>query len=181
MATKDPSQRLLRNLLHYDPETGGMTWLERPRWLFATHNAYTSWNTKFTGKAALAARHNYGYLHGRIFHKAYLTHRVIWAWVRGEWPDQIDHINGIRDDNRIENLRSVSNAENHKNQRLRKNNKSGALGVYQVKNSNRWLAKITVDNQSMHLGYFDTFDAAAEARAAAEIDYGFHPNHGRAV
>lgn len=73
-----------------------------------------------------------GYREFKVYGKRFLTHRFIWEMHYGEIPDelQIDHINGIRDDNRIENLRLVNNAQNQLNSKLRSSNKIGIKGVY---------------------------------------------------
>jgi len=99
---------------------------------------------------------------------------------RGHWPTlSIDHINGIPADNRPDNLRDVAHIENHRNQRLRKNNTSGALGVSFNKRRSKWTAHITINGVYKHLGFFDSKDAAIGVRRSAEITSGFHENHGR--
>lgn len=111
--------------------------------------------------------------------KLYLLHRVIWLMVYGEWPGEVDHINGDASDNRLVNLRDVTHEENGRNQRLRSNNQSGALGVCWHKGSRKWRAVIVVNNKQIHIGMFaDKVDAMA-ARKSAEKKYGFHNNHGR--
>ncbi len=100
--------------------------------------------------------------------------------VHDEWPrDQIDHINGVRTDNRIGNLRSVTSRENSRNLKLPTNNTSGRIGVMWSGRDSKWLAVIQVDGGKKHLGYFDNFEDASNARKAAELKYDFHENHGR--
>ena len=101
----------LRHRLEYDPETGKM------RWKNPAHNlrgrALSIWKSRYLGKEAFTATMPRGYRQGRIDRVAYLAHRVAWALHYGSWPDGvIDHINGCTADNRIENLRDVSQAEN---------------------------------------------------------------------
>lgn len=82
--------------------------------------------------------HNMGYLQIMINRRKYLIHRLIWMYVYGEWPSQIDHINGNRSDNRIENLRTCTYSQNHGNRRIGKNNTSGAKGIFLNKKDNLW-------------------------------------------
>jgi hypothetical protein len=96
----------------------------------------------------------------------------------GVWPTQlIDHINGDRADNRIVNLRQTTQSENMRNRRKSTNNTSGYVGVYKV--GAKWRARISVDSKNMNLGIYDTIEQAVQARKQAEIDYGYHENHGR--
>lgn len=170
----------MRKLLRYERETGKLFWLERPREMFPDERAWKIWNTRYAGKEAFTADNGNGYRRGAVFDKMYRAHRVIWAIHTGAWPDDhIDHINGVRDDNRIDNLRAVSHAENQKNCRGRKDNTSGVMGVHWYKRRGAWQAYIKVAGKNKHLGYFKSKEDAIAARAAAEIEYGFHENHGR--
>ena len=120
------------------------------------------------------------YLLVKIDSKFYRAHRLIWLLHYGEWPKQfIDHIDGNGLNNRIENLRDVSNAENGRNQRKHFNNTSGVVGVYWGKQRAKWRATINVEGKLIHLGYFADKAEAAAARKAAEIKYNYHANHGR--
>jgi hypothetical protein len=185
MNRKLPSARLLRRLIEYNPQTGEMWWKERPVWMFRDNGqgrkrAAAVWSSRYAGTRALNSVHIAGYLEGRIFKKACLAHRVIWTLVRGEWPPKcIDHINGDRADNRIKNLRTVSRGENQKNMRQSVRNTSGITGVRFDKPTSKWRAVIRASGRQTHLGLFDTKAEAARARAAAEVKYGYHPNHGR--
>lgn len=109
-----------------------------------------------------------------------IAHRLAWALHYGDWPTgQLDHINGIRDDNRIENLRAVSLLENARNKAIPKNNTSGFIGVGWNKRKNKWQAYIAASGTQVYLGVFSTLEEAVAARSAAEIVYGFHENHCR--
>lgn len=169
---------LLRELISYDPETGSMTWRAREQKYFPDSRAWKIWNARYAGSAVTSRVR--GYCRIRVMGKALFAHRVAWAIYYGRWPkDQLDHINGITDDNRIANLRDVSNAENSRNSKKPANNKSGRVGVNQVKATGHWRAEIGYNGLRLHLGCFATFEEACAARAAAERDFGFSPIHGR--
>ena len=176
---------IARELLTYNPDTGKLFWKERPAKYFKNPKRYMKpWITKWAGKDALAAisRRKSGQiarLDGRIFNKSYKTHRIAWLIYYGEWPkNQIDHINQDPTDNRIKNLRDVTNAENGKNQPLRSTNTSGYTGVYFKKEQNKYAAELRINGVKKWLGYYDTVEEAAAVRKTANINYNFHPNHG---
>jgi len=181
MATRElPDPELLRKLLSYDSATGFLTWKLRPRDLFPNDWQWRRWNTRHAGKPALTADKGDGYLGGSVMCVRCKTHRVVWALHYGKWPEaDIDHINGNRSDNRIENLRDVSRAENCKNQGIPKNNTSGIIGVHWYRKFQCWRADIKANGRKRHLGYFATKEDAAKARKQAEEKYGYHSNHGR--
>lgn len=119
-----------------------------------------------------------GYYLVQMFGKKYKAHHLAWLYEYGELPStQIDHINGNRADNRIDNLRVVSNQENSKNSKKFNNNTSGYTGVSKFKN--KWRAYITVNGKQKHLGVFDSILDAVAKRQEANILYGYHINHGR--
>lgn len=171
----------LKELIDYDPETGLFTWLPRKRDWFKSVGQWKNWNGRYPGSVAGTVGKK-GYRTIAIHDKLYKAHRLAWFYVHGRWPtDQIDHINGDRDDNRITNLRSVSNSINGKNKKRDHRNVSGYIGVtpYPYHGTMKWVARIRVDGRLKHLGYFDTIQEAAVARKAAERIFGFHPNHGK--
>lgn len=174
---------MLKDLLHYDPASGALTWRERPVAMFkggkqsAAHNC-AIWNGKFANQPALAAPDKRGYLHGHLLSAKVKAHRVIWALIYGAWPDgEIDHIDGNPANNRLSNLRVVSHALNGRNLKLKKNNTSGHCGVNR-RPSGRWCATVTVNGQTITFGTFDTQDEAIAARKLGEAAHGFHANHG---
>lgn len=185
MSRRLPSPRVLRRLLDYNPETGELRWKERPVWMFAKGPRGRSaiaatWNKARSGKPALASIDMRGYMAGAVLLRYCSAHRVAWAMFYGEWPAQnIDHVNGVRNDNRIENLRSVDHVTNCHNREMNSNNTSGCTGVGWSKRHQKWQAKITVKRKRMFLGRFERFEDAVAARKAAEARFGFHPNHGR--
>ena len=105
---------------------------------------------------------------------------LVWFLHRQEWPVEVDHINGIRTDNRIENLREVTRRENMRNKRVSVANSSGITGVGWSSAKQKWRACIKVDGKFIHLGYFEEKRAAIAAREEANRKYGFHENHGKA-
>jgi hypothetical protein len=177
-----PSAEGLRQLLTYEPETGKLFWKERPREMFPNDRVRNTWNTRFAGKEALTNIGAQGYLRGAIYSQDALAHRVAWALHHGKWPQgQIDHINGVRTDNRICNLRDVSGLENNRNAKRSSTNTTGHVGVCRDQRRDKWFAQISLGNRSKFLGYFKKIEDAVEARKAAEREHGFHKNHGRVV
>ena len=118
-----------------------------------------------------------GYRRIKINGRLYYTSRIIWFFVQGEWPDCIDHVNHLKTDNRIVNLRNVTHAENHRNRSKRSDNTSGVAGVHWHKATSKWQSLIQVNSKQIHLGYFSNIADAITARAAAKVEFGFHQNH----
>lgn len=105
-----------------------------------------------------------GHLNIRVLGKVYKAHRLAWLYVYGVLPlSFLDHINGIANDNRIVNLREVSNAQNLQNQKLRKTNTSGYKGVSWRKARGKWEAQICVNSVTITIGLFDTPEEASKA------------------
>lgn len=174
------SHRLVQSLIAYNPKTGVLTWMERGPEMFPTQRAHSSWNARYSGKPALNCDDGKGYRHGRIFRKHCFAHRAAWMIAYGEMPPaRIDHINGDGSDNRIDNLRAVTNVENGRNAKRSSANKSGVTGVCWAKRQQKYLAYIGSKSDRKHLGTFSDINAAVAARKAAEIKLGYHENHGR--
>ncbi|AXY82057.1 HNH endonuclease [Pectobacterium phage Khlen] len=123
------------------------------RWLVATSNRVK------VGDPALSAKHSNGYYSGQVLGRRCYAHRVVWYLHTGEWPKQVDHINGNRRDNRIENLREVTNQQNAFNRK-------GVKGYTPYRG--KYMAYITVDYKFKFLGYYDTPEAARHAHLAAK-------------
>ena len=135
-----------------------------------------------TGALSGASTHKSGadYLACMFEGKSIFAHRVAFYLMEGRWPEQIDHINGDRKDNRWANLREVTNRENALNSKKRSDNTSGVTGVYWAKHRQKWQVRIgTPENRCKHLGYFTNKDEAIAVRKAAEREQGYHENHGR--
>lgn len=153
------TQTQVRELFDYDSENG---WLIRKK-----TRAGNPWNKPCGHKPY--APHGYGEV--GIAGKAYKTHRVIWLWHYGEWPEnEIDHIDQNKMDNRIENLRNVSNSENQHNSSIRKNNSTGFPGVYWHKQFKKYQAQISINNKLIYLGRFTTPEEAFLAYQLAKIE-----------
>jgi hypothetical protein len=114
----------------------------------------------------------------KINGKSILAHRIIWEIFNGAIPIglEIDHMNSVSLDNRIENLRLADRFENAKNLKIGKSNKSGLKGVYWNKKNKNWMAQITSDNRRIHLGCFITKEEAHESycKAAKDLHGEFH-------
>ena len=152
----------LKKRLSYDPNTGNFIWLQRVS------------RSTYPGTIAGTPNSN-GHIQIRISGKRFFAHRLAWGFVYGEWPKGvIDHINGIRNDNRIINLRDVTISENAQNQRTpRMGSKSGYLGVSFVQSRGKWQAGITANGKFKFLGHFDSPEIAHAAYIDAKRVY--HP------
>jgi hypothetical protein len=175
--------QFLRKLLEYAPETGILTWRPRMLEMFNSKAACQRWNAQYAGKVAISVDSGKGYKTGSILGKSLKAHRVAWAIYYGEWPlGHIDHVNGIKCDNRIANLRAVTRTENMRNLPKYATNTSGVCGIHWYKPSSKWCVSIHVDTgKRKNLGYFANFEDAVSVRKDAERKYGYHENHGRNV
>lgn len=150
------TQKELKEIFDYDPDSGNF--IQRTR---------TS-NRMKIGDVAGSLRLD-GYRGIMIGGKLYFAHRLAWLYVHGEWPpEQIDHRNGSRADNRIANLRLATSAENHQNWKKRSNNSSGYIGVFWDKEKNKWRAGIRVSGKRKHLGSFTDPAGAHDAYLVAK-------------
>jgi len=159
------TQEKLKSLLKYDKETGIFVWdIDKQK-------------TR-KGKKAGYIKKESGYLMIMIDGKNYRGHHLAWLYEYGYLPKEIDHINHIRSDNRISNLREVTRSENLRNQSKPKN-KSGYYGVYWSNTKNKWYAQIFIKRKSKHLGYFRTKEEAIKKRKSVEAELNYHKNHGK--
>jgi hypothetical protein len=168
---------LLHEILRYDPDSGKLFWRKRGVHLFrktegrAAENACATWNSRYADREAFLGSAR-GYVTGCVLNRPCIAHRVIWAMQTGEWPkDQIDHINGVRNDNRWVNLRAATRFENACNRPVPKHSRSGTKGVHWHARDKRWIARITANHKAYHLGTFTSLDdaKAAYAKASAEL------------
>ena len=152
------NQEELREYLSYDKDTGIFKW-----------KIYRRAKAKKNSIAGYLKTN--GYIAIKINNKAYYAHRLAWLYVYGELPNrEIDHINRIKDDNRIENLRDVKHCINMRNVDL---SIYCNVGVNQKKGSKKWRCAITVNGRYIHLGYFKNKEDAIKVRKDAELKYGF--------
>ena len=148
----------LKSLLSYEPDTGVIRWVAKGKGRIKKKEAGTLLHSGYAGIC--------------IGPKRWQSHRIAWALHYGELPkDQIDHINGIRTDNRICNLREATNAQNGKNLKLSKANTSGFKGVCFDKQTGKWRAIIKVNFKLINIGLFVNLQDAINARVAAEQQY----------
>jgi hypothetical protein len=154
----------LRDVLHYDPETGVFTWVAARQKVRVGEKAGCIENT--------------GYVRIRLFRRIYCAHRLAWLYMTGEWPvDFVDHINGARADNRWANLRAATKSQNMSNSRRIASNTTGLKGVSRA--GNRFRASIQINGQARHLGSFrNAEDAHAAYLAAARQNFGEFANPG---
>jgi hypothetical protein len=145
------TQQDLHELLDYDANTGVFCWKKKRRGIQVNK--------------PLGTNNGFGYLRITVMSKSYYAHRLAWMYVHGNLPyGEIDHINGIKDDNRIENLRdlqSISNANNKT--KANKRSKSKILGVSWHKKANKWAAFICVYKERKYLGLFSDIKQAETA------------------
>lgn len=159
---------LLRQLLRLDPETGSLYWRERgAEWFRDSRRSAADecarWNTRYAGKEAFTSTDSRGYRHGLIFRRTYSAHRVVFALHWGRWPDgDTDHRDGNRSNNRPENLREATRAQNIQNSRRRAGGSSRFRGVW-LNRSGRWQAEC----MKHYLGTFSDDVEAARAYDAA--------------
>ena len=153
------TQSRLQEILHYDPETGDFTWAVRT-------------STRIRAGDTAGYLRTDGYRVIKVNGRLYRAHRLAWLYVYGVWPaDQMDHRNGVCDDNRLCNLREATNAENHQNQAKYDNNRSGFMGVRWHSRALKWASQITFAGRQKHLGLFGTPQAAHAAYLAAKAKF----------
>ena len=162
---------LLASFLEYDEITGDFKWIVDRGSLRLKGRVAGCTQSVGSGKK---------YKVIRIKGKIYYAHRLAWLAHHGVMPNRsIDHINGDSLDNRIVNLRNISRQENQRNMKLSKANTSGVTGVVFDRERKKWAAQIKVGRKNIHLGRFEDKEDAIKARKAAEINHGYHKNHGQ--
>jgi len=177
----DLTQDLAIKRFGYDEDSGVLFYKERPDSDFRTKTASKSWHTKYLGNPAGCER-NDGYLKVNAFGKTFYVHRICWLIRYGEMPENnIDHINGIRSDNRLVNLRHVDHFGNNRNACIRVDNASGVTGVSWNKKNKKWRVDISSEGKRIYLGMFSEISSAIACRKHAEKYSGYHANHGRAA
>jgi hypothetical protein len=155
------NQERLKELLNYDPDTGDFFWK-------VNKSGHAKIGQKCSGKDIST-----GYLKIGIDRKRYFAHRLVWLYVYGKFPDNdLDHINRVRTDNRLCNLRDATRAENLQN-------KSNVKGVYWHKRAKKWSAQIKLNKKHYYLGLHGSFEEARQAYIAAALQLHTHTTHMR--
>ena len=162
------TQEELKAMLHYDDATGVFTWRQAAR------------NNSIPAGSKAGAVNTNGYLRIEIKGRIYMAHRLAWLYVTGSWPNGlIDHIDRCKTNNRYSNLRAAKPTENSWNCKKFSTNTSGVKGVSWHKKNRKWYARINNAGKEIHVGTFDTPDAAVTAVIAArEAIHGQFANHG---
>ena len=161
MSSRNLTFERLKEVLDYDQLTGVFTWKV----------------TRGTIKKGQLAngKDRRGYVIISIDGSKYKAHRLAWLYINGVWPESgLDHINRVKDDNRLVNLREAEQSLNNKNASVRHNHPTGISGVKKSRNSDSWKASIKVDGVRINLGRFSDLFEAICARKSAEIKYGFY-------
>lgn len=147
------TQDKLKELLTYNPDTGVFTWL-------------TPTSNRVKRNSVCNCHDKHGYIVVRINRRLYKAHQLAWLYTFGSFAKELDHINKIRNDNRIVNLRLATRSQQMHNAGMLKNNTSGVKGVSWHKAAKKWHARIWVNGKCLSVGYFDTIDAAQKERDA---------------
>lgn len=160
------NHQTLLEYLKYNETKGEFTWIKRPNKNIHLHTRAGTKNSA-------------GYRVISLFGKRYLEHRLAWFFVHGEMPKhEIDHINQIRDDNRINNLRQVTRSENQRN-KTRKDSRVDEIGIWWCRRRKRYIAEITLNGKKVYQKSFTDIDEAIQQRKAKALELGFHDNHGK--
>ena len=159
-------QETLKKHLDYCPDSGQFTWSKRRGPVPA-------------GKPADSIS-NEGYIRIGLEGRRWQAHRLAFLYMTGRLPpEDVDHINGVRTDNRWCNIRMVNRTDNTRNSAKCRTNRSGVTGVSWARNAGKWASYIGSAYKKVHLGLFDDFFDAICARKSAENQHKYHPNHGR--
>lgn len=166
------TQKHLMRRLHYNPETGVFTWKHRDDQDREQDNL--SWNKRYANTRSGTISSNGGYRHICIDGIVRRASRLAWLYMTGEWPvGEVNHINGIRSDDRFANLRDVTPTQRSQNTRGKIKNRAGLKGVIerQYKHITRYQTDIRVNGKKIYLGSYDTAEEAYAAYCKAATQY----------
>lgn len=165
MTAHSLTQARLKELLHYNPDTGIFTHIKRRA------------GTVFGSVAGTVTYQ--GYIQISIHNTSYPAHRLAFLYVEGAFPPhEVDHENHIRSDNAWSNLRHATTTTNNRNKSIQSNNTSGTTGVYWCKAQCKWQVIIGVDSRHIYGGRFTDKQEAIAKRKQLEKQHKFHRNHG---
>ena len=177
----DITLEVMNECIHYDPDTGEIRWKVRPVSHFYSPKVGEAWNRRLAGNHWRVNKYS-GYLTSTLSGVPLRGHRVAWFIFHGEWPDGfLDHIDGDKTNNRIANLRVVDPAESSKNKGKQVRNKTGINGVSfdSTRRKKPWRVYIGIKGNGTFIGGYETKAEAKKAREDAEIEHGYHTNHGQ--
>lgn len=149
------SAQEVQRRIDYDPATGLLRWKADPP------------KGKAVGDLLPSRDNGNGYLYSTVNRRAYAVHRLAWVIVHGYWPDEVDHRNTVKSDNRLINLREASRSQNEMNAPKRSDNTSGYKGVGWHKCKSQWRAYIQKDGKQISLGYHPSAEIAHRAYSTA--------------
>ncbi|AUR82102.1 hypothetical protein NVP1021C_39 [Vibrio phage 1.021.C._10N.222.51.F9] len=175
------TQSQLKQLLHYNPETGVFTWLPRPETMFASKAAYKCWNAKYPHKKAgsIDTTNRVNYIRIVIHNKTYAAHKLAFLYMENRIPDvKVTHVDLDTLNNSWGNLKESTDLEVQSNRKLTSGSKSGVLGV-KIKKNGKYEVCIRKNSKYMYIGCFSDFFEAVCARKSAEKKHQFHTSHGR--
>ena len=182
------TQKYLKECVDYDEFSGILYWKCRSLNHFNCERICNSWNAKFAGEVCGSIRREKRKSAGTKYieitltengtRKTYFAHRLIWLYMIGEFPEQVDHIDGDGLNNKWKNLKLATNIENSMNCRMSKNNTSGFNGISWHKRDEVWSVSIRINGNLIHGGSFTNINDAISKREQLNINYGFHPLHG---
>lgn len=163
---QDLTVELVNKVLKYDVSNGFLIWIS---------NLHSK---RVVPKSRAGSLNKKGYRDITLYSTSYKEHHLVWFIHHGYWAKELDHINQIRDDNRIENLREVTKAENARNRKRRKETITGENGIWYNRKTKKYVAEITFNGKKVYQKSFDDPDEAVKERTAKSLELGFHENHG---
>jgi len=165
---KDFTWAELDELLKYNPTTGQLIWKTNKHSKSIVPGTEAGCINKVNGYRTIS-----------LFGLSYPAHHIAWFMYHKDWAtNQLDHINQVRSDNRISNLREVSIAENARNRSRRLGTSTGEHGIWFDRRRYKYVAEITMNGKRVYLKRFDDIDEAVASREAKLKELGFHDNHG---
>lgn len=167
VSKEDLTPQLIKQVLNYDASTGHLIWTS------GLHS-----KRMLPGSRAGSLVKKSGYRQISFLGNTYPEHRFIWFMQTGEWPEQVDHIDQDRSNNKWSNLRAVTKAENARNRSRNPHSKVGEVGIWYNMSTFKYVAEITFDGKKVFQKSYDNIEDAVRERKAKALELGFHDNHG---